>query len=188
MPKYWLDGIFDEEFIEVKVEEIVEVEDEEFIISDKFNGSKDGYCFKLGEKGLGYYRLSGFKIPVKKIVEEIVEVKVEVKDEEKVDFIREKYTKSKVGYFYRLGDKGYGYYRITSSDFSEYKPMKMVLCKNYKYCSNPKCHNRHWYNVRNSNRMSEYNANPEYCEKEEKEALTRAISRFKREGYITIVE
>jgi hypothetical protein len=184
MPKYWLDGIFDEEFIEVKVEEIVEVEDEEFIISDKFNGSKDGYCFKLGEKGLGYYRLSGFKIPVKKIVE----VKVEVKDEN--DFIRSENPNENIdGYSFRLGIKGFGYYRLSSIQFSSSSSVKeIVLCKNYKYCSNPKCHNRHWYNVRNSNRMSEYNANPEYCEKEEKEALTRAISRFRREGYITIVE
>jgi hypothetical protein len=110
-------------------------------------------------------------------------------DEDK-DFICEKYTKSKVGYFYKLGDKGYGYYRITNTDFIGYSPIKMVLCKNFKYCSNPKCCNRHWYNVLPcySERMNELKTNPEYCKNDEIQALDRAIVRFKREGYSVIVK
>ena len=43
--KYWLDGIFDEE-----------LNIETFIYSTKFQGSINGYIFKLGEEGIGYYK------------------------------------------------------------------------------------------------------------------------------------
>jgi hypothetical protein len=66
MPKYWLDGIFDEEIIEIK--------DEDFIPSEKYNGPKDGYGFKLGKNGIGYYRLSSIQpiIENKSSVREII--------------------------------------------------------------------------------------------------------------------
>jgi len=44
--KNWLDGIFNEEEIII----------ETFIYSNKFQGSIDGYIFKLGVKGIGYYK------------------------------------------------------------------------------------------------------------------------------------
>lgn len=42
----WLDGIFNEEELNI----------ETFIYSTKFQGSINGYIFKLGEKGIGYYK------------------------------------------------------------------------------------------------------------------------------------
>lgn len=44
--KNWLDGIFNEEEIII----------EPFIYSNKFQGSINGYIFKLGGKGIGYYK------------------------------------------------------------------------------------------------------------------------------------
>jgi hypothetical protein len=44
--KYWLDGIFNEEELNI----------ETFIYSNKFQGSIDGYIFKLGGEGIGYYK------------------------------------------------------------------------------------------------------------------------------------
>jgi len=50
MPKYWLEGIFEEDTFENTKEY--------FIYSEKYCGSIYGYSFKHGEKGLGYYMLN----------------------------------------------------------------------------------------------------------------------------------
>jgi hypothetical protein len=74
MPKYWLDGIFDEEIIEIK--------DEDFIPSEKYNGPKDGYGFKLGKNGIGYYRISSIQpiIGNKYSIQPIIENKSSVRE------------------------------------------------------------------------------------------------------------
>ena len=42
----WLDGIFNEEEIVI----------ETYIYSNNYVGSISGYIFKLGDKGIGYYK------------------------------------------------------------------------------------------------------------------------------------
>jgi len=50
MPKYWLDGIFDEDIV-------LEVVDNDFIPAPDFVGSINDFIFYDGKKGLGYYRV-----------------------------------------------------------------------------------------------------------------------------------
>jgi hypothetical protein len=65
--KKWLDGIFDNEEFVVPKEDLkpqVEVKSLSLIfpvvekdIVSKFQGYINGYSFKLGEKGIGYYKI-----------------------------------------------------------------------------------------------------------------------------------
>ena len=79
--KYWLDGIFDDEEYVVPKEDLkpqVEVKSlsltspvvEKFIHSTTFQGSINGYIFKSGEEGIGYYKdtLSISPVVEKKVV------------------------------------------------------------------------------------------------------------------------
>ena len=80
--KYWLDGIFDDEEFVVPKEDLkpqVEVKSlsltspvvEKFIHSTTFQGSINGYIFKSGEEGIGYYKdtLSISPVVEKKVVQ-----------------------------------------------------------------------------------------------------------------------
>ena len=70
--KYWLDGIFDEAELNLpeQIEEVVK--NQEFIEESSFKGSKIGYVFKNGEKGIGYYSDSlNLIIPEKSVVDEV---------------------------------------------------------------------------------------------------------------------
>ena len=72
-------------------------EEIEFIESSDFNGSKPGYIYKNGDKGLGYYQDTKNKISKKEVETNFIP---------STDF-----NGSKPGYIYKNGDSGLGYYK-----------------------------------------------------------------------------
>jgi len=75
MPKYWLDGIFDEDIV-------LEVVDNDFIPVPEFVGSINDFIFVDGKKGLGYYRICQSieeVVEQEEIIVEEVQVLTEVK-------------------------------------------------------------------------------------------------------------
>ena len=81
---------------DVEYEKDSDDEGEDFIESTDFEGTKNGYIYKNGDKGLGYYK-------------DVVEKPKKV---ESPDFIESTdFEGSKNGYIYKNGDQGLGYYK-----------------------------------------------------------------------------
>ncbi len=80
---------------DVEYEPDSDEENPDFIESTDFTGSKLGYVYKHGDKGLGYYKSNN-------VVENFIE---------STDF-----NGSKLGYVYKHGDKGLGYYKIDQDE------------------------------------------------------------------------
>jgi hypothetical protein len=184
--KYWLDGIFDDvEF--VADEETVEIIEE--IIEENCS---------LPLTNIELWLMERDNIPKKETLMS--------SDIDKGEFIPSSdYKGNKDGYVFKLGKYELGYYRlneiktvevgynrVNEIKTVEVRQSEMVLCSNFIYCSNRNCPNRHWYKSGYECRIArsgQLSGNfSDFFKKEEKEALNRAVERFKREGVNVIIK